>query len=71
MREMRGAGVMTVELVPTAINPADLFMKILSRQTSEKYRKTVLNIMDESDDGPTVTAPADGHVTAQVAASRG
>ena len=40
MREMRGAGIVTVELVPTAINPADLFTKILSRQVFEKHRKT-------------------------------
>ena len=25
MREMRGAGIVTVELVPTELNPADLF----------------------------------------------
>ena len=71
MCELRGAGVVTVELVPTAVNPADIFTKILSRQTFEKHRKTVLNIMDETDDGPTATALADGHFTAHVAASRG
>jgi hypothetical protein len=71
MREMRGAGVVTVELIPTAINPADIFTKILSRQTFEKHRKTVLNIMDDSDDGPTATALAHEHFTAQVAVSRG
>eukprot|EP00966_Prymnesium_polylepis_P255922 5912093-Prymnesium_polylepis.1 len=37
MREMRGAGTVTVELVPTAINPADIFTKILSRQVFEKH----------------------------------
>ena len=71
MREMRGAGVVTVELIPTAINPADIFTKILLRQTFEKHRKTVLNIMDDSDDGPTATALAHEHFTAQVAVSRG
>ena len=71
MREMRGAGVVTVELIPTAINPADIFTKILSRQTFEKHRKTVLNIMDDSDDGPTATALAHDHFTAQMAVSRG
>eukprot|EP00966_Prymnesium_polylepis_P189464 4390024-Prymnesium_polylepis.1 len=34
MRELRGAGMVTVELVPTDINPADIFTKILSRQTA-------------------------------------
>eukprot|EP00966_Prymnesium_polylepis_P296769 6856008-Prymnesium_polylepis.1 len=69
MREMRGAGIVTVELVPTAINPADLFTKILSRQVFEKHRKTVLNLSD--------TAPAacaqDGpvHSAEHVAGSRG
>ena len=43
MRELRGAGIVTVELVPTAINPADIFTnKILSRQVFEKHRKTIL-----------------------------
>ena len=32
MREMRGAGIVTVTHVPTEINPADSFTKILSRQ---------------------------------------
>ena len=40
MREMRGAGIVTVELVPTAINPAEIFTKILSRQVFEKHRET-------------------------------
>ena len=42
MREMRGAGIVTVELIPTELNPTDLFTKILSRQVFEKHRKTVL-----------------------------
>eukprot|EP00966_Prymnesium_polylepis_P172177 3981178-Prymnesium_polylepis.1 len=41
---MRGAGIVTVELVPTAINPTGLFTKILSPQVFEKHRKTVLNL---------------------------
>ena len=44
MRELRGAGEVTVDHVPTDDNPADLFTKILSRQPFEKHRKTVLNL---------------------------
>ena len=44
MRELRGAGEVTVDYVPTDDNPADLFTKILSRQPFEKHRKTVLNL---------------------------
>ena len=44
MRELRGAGVVAVKHVPTELNPADLFTKILGRQTFEKHRKTVLNL---------------------------
>eukprot|EP00966_Prymnesium_polylepis_P169414 3917202-Prymnesium_polylepis.1 len=44
MRELRGAGVVTVEHVPTELNAADLFTKILSRQVFEKHRRTVLNL---------------------------
>ena len=43
MRELRGAGVVQVNYVPTAENPADLFTKILGRQVFEKHRATVLN----------------------------
>ena len=43
MRELRGAGVVQVNYVPTAENPADLFTKILGRQVFEKHRGTVLN----------------------------
>ena len=43
MRELRGAGVVTVDHVPTELNPADLMTKILKRQVFEKHRKTVLN----------------------------
>ena len=48
MRELRGAGMVTVELVPTEINPADIFTKILSRQVFERHRKAVLNLTDET-----------------------
>ena len=44
MRELRGAGVVTVAHVGTEHNPADLFTKILSRQPFEKHPKTVLNL---------------------------
>ena len=43
MRELRGAGVVTVDHVPTDKNPADLFTKILKRQPFEQHRKTVMN----------------------------
>ena len=43
MRELRGAGTVVVKHVPTALNPADLFTKVLSRQEFEKHRRTVLN----------------------------
>jgi hypothetical protein len=69
MREMRGAGIVTVELVPTELNPADLFTKILSRQVFEKHRKTVLNQTDPTPAAggaaPTVLS------TRHVAGSRG
>ena len=44
MRELRGEGVVTVTHVPTDVNSADLFTKILSRQVFEKHRKKVLNL---------------------------
>ena len=44
MRELRGAGIVTVAHVGTEHNPADLFTKILSRQPFKKHRKTVLNL---------------------------
>ena len=44
MRELRGAGIVTVKYVPTDENTADIFTKILSRQPFEKHRKTVLNL---------------------------
>ena len=44
MRELRGAGFVTVAHVGTEHNPADLFTKILSRQPFEIHRKTVPNL---------------------------
>ena len=44
MRELRGAGVVTVRKVPTDDNPADLFTKILTRVPFERHRKTVLGL---------------------------
>ena len=44
MREMRGAGLVSVRHIPGEMNPADLFTKILSRQTFEKHRRVVLNL---------------------------
>ena len=44
MRELRGAGVVKVNHVPTELNPADLFTKVLSRQSFEKHRRHVLNL---------------------------
>ena len=43
MRELRGAGVVTVKHIPTDQNPADLFTKILGRQVFEKHAKFVMN----------------------------
>ena len=44
MRELRGAGKVSVRHIPGETNPADLFTKILTRQTFEKHRKVVLNL---------------------------
>ena len=43
MRELRGAGIVTVKWTPTDLNPADMFTKALSRQVFEKHRRVVLN----------------------------
>ena len=43
MRELRGAGRVTVKYVPTDDNTADLFTKVLNRQPFEKHRKRILN----------------------------
>ena len=44
MRELRGAGLVTVRYIPGELNPADLFTKILGRQVFERHRKTVMNL---------------------------
>ena len=44
MRELRGAGLVTVRHIPTETNASDIFTKILSRQPFEKHRKTALNL---------------------------
>ena len=54
MREMRGAGVVTVTHVPTENNPADIFTKILSRQLFERHRRSILNLSADSGE-PTVS----------------
>ena len=51
MRELRGAGRVTVRHIPGETNPADLFTKVLSRQVFEKHRKTVLNLPVPGDTG--------------------
>ena len=43
LREMRGAGLVTVKYLGTEENTADIFTKILDRHPFEKHRKTVLN----------------------------
>jgi hypothetical protein len=57
MRELRGARVVTVEHIPTELNSADLFTKILSRQVFEKHRREVLNITDDAPEPPAAAAP--------------
>ena len=47
MRELRGAGIMTVKYVPTDDNTADLFTKVLTRQPFEKHRRRVMNLTDK------------------------
>ena len=39
MRELRGAGIVTIKYVPTDDNTADLFTKVLTRQPFEKHRR--------------------------------
>ena len=44
MRELRGAGVTSVAHVETKLNPADIFTKIVDRQTFERHRATILGL---------------------------
>ena len=44
MRELRGAGAVTVRHIPGETNPADLFTKILPRSTFERHRQFVMNL---------------------------
>ena len=44
MRELRGAGVVRVRHIDGTENPADIFTKILGRQSFEKHRKFVMNL---------------------------
>ena len=52
MRELRGAGRVTVSHIPTDVNPADLFTKILSRGPFEKHRRFVMNTASDLDGNP-------------------
>ena len=56
MRELRGAGTVTVAHVPTDDNPADLFTKILARGPFEKHRATVMNTKADDGDSDDKTA---------------
>ena len=47
MRELRGAGCVTMRHLPGEKNPADLFTKVLCRQDFEKHRAFVLNTKPE------------------------
>ena len=48
MRELRGAGCVTVRHLPGEKDPADLFTKVLCRQDFEKHRAVVLNTRPEN-----------------------
>ena len=48
MRELRGVGVVKVRHIAGEANPADLFTKILPKQTFEKHRKFVLNLAGDT-----------------------
>ena len=52
LREMRGAGMVTVKYLPTDDNTADLFTKVLGRQPFERHRKYVLNLGVRADAAP-------------------
>ena len=44
MRELRGMGLVNVNMVVGEFNPADLFTKIVTKQLFDKYRKFVLGL---------------------------
>ena len=44
MRELRGAGAVTVKYIPTDKNPADIFTKVVGPQTFERHLKTIHNV---------------------------
>ena len=44
MRELRGAGHVIVDLIPTEDNPADIFTKVLDKTPFERHRKMVMNL---------------------------
>ena len=48
MRELRGAGVVTVRHIAGVSNPADIFTKVLPRPSFEQHRKTVLNLSGDT-----------------------
>ena len=43
MRELRGAGKVTVDLVASEKNPADIFTKVLDKVPFERHRKFITN----------------------------
>ena len=43
MRELRGAGLVRVSLIPTETNEADIFTKPLDRVPFERHRDTIMN----------------------------
>ena len=64
MRELRGSGVVTVRHISGESNPADLFTKVLSRQSFEKHRKFVLNLLGDAC-AVSARSPAVWHASSQ------
>ena len=58
MRELRGAGTVTVTHVPTEVNEAYIFTKILSRQVFERHRRAILNLVPSDSSDPADAAHA-------------